>query len=251
MILLRTPLLELARVSASAQGFPRHTHDEYVISANLGGLEAVWLDGKSFTVSPDMLTIYPPQAVQASHSLSGSGWECLSLYVAPAAFATLFDCTPPDLPSHLAQPECAARLKYIAQLETSLREEAIIHFLGQLLTQADHASPRHCRQDSPLLQRSRQQLLDDLSQPVTLEQLAQEAGVTPAHLVRRFQAVSGLPPLAWQMQQRMAAARRMLRSGMPIIDVALATGFADQAHFSKAFSRFCGMSPGRYRQINF
>ena len=81
--------------------------------------------------------------------------------------------------------------------------------------------------------------------------LAQQAGITPAHLVRRFHQACGLPPLAWQMQQRMAEARRQLRAGQSIIEVALATGFADQAHFSKTFSRFCGMTPGRYRQINF
>jgi hypothetical protein len=45
------------------------------------------------------------------------------------------------------------------------------------------------------------------------------------------------------MQQRMALARRLLRAGQPIIDVALATGFADQAHFSKAFSRFAACRP--------
>jgi hypothetical protein len=105
MILLRTPLLELARISASASGFPRHTHDEYVISANLGGLEAGMAGRKIFVVSPDMLTIYPPQAVQASHSLSGSGWDCLSLYVAPAAFPHC-STAPPDLPSHLHSRNC-------------------------------------------------------------------------------------------------------------------------------------------------
>ncbi|WP_204377519.1 AraC family ligand binding domain-containing protein [Aquitalea magnusonii] len=59
MIFLRTPLLELAGIQATAAGFPKHTHDEYVISVNLGGLEQVWLDGSSFEVKPDMLTIYP------------------------------------------------------------------------------------------------------------------------------------------------------------------------------------------------
>ncbi|WP_199104287.1 AraC family transcriptional regulator [Aquitalea sp. ASV11] len=251
MILLRTPLLELARITASASGFPRHTHDEYVISANLGGHEQVWLEGESFVVSPDMLTIYPPQAVQSSHSLSDAGWDCLSLYVDPAAFGQLFDCPPPDLPSHLQQPVFARQLKHIARLEASLREEAIVQLLQTLLDGRAAAPHRPDSSGSQLVQHVRQRLLDDLSVGTHLQQLAAAAGVTSAHLVRRFQQATGLPPLAWQMQQRMALARRLLRAGRPIIDVALATGFADQAHFSKAFSRFCGMSPGRYRQINF
>jgi AraC-like DNA-binding protein len=250
MILLRTPLLELARITASASGFPRHTHDEYVISANLGGQEQVWLEGESFVVIPDMLTIYPPQAVQSSHSLSNEGWDCLSLYVDPAAFPQLFDCPPPDLPSHLQQPAFARQLKHIARQEASLREEAVVQLLQGLLD-GRAAAPHRPESSSPLVQHLRERLLDDLSVATHLQQLADEAGVSAAHLVRRFQQATGLPPLAWQMQQRMALARRMLRAVQPIIEVALATGFADQAHFSKAFSRFCGISPGRYRQINF
>ncbi|MGL9734025.1 MAG: AraC family ligand binding domain-containing protein [Symbiopectobacterium sp.] len=39
--------------------FPRHTHDEYVISANLNGVEYVWLDGNTFDVDPQMVVTYP------------------------------------------------------------------------------------------------------------------------------------------------------------------------------------------------
>lgn len=249
MIFLRTPLLELAGIRASAAGFPKHTHDEYVISVNLGGLEEVWLDGSRFEVRPDMLTVYAPGAVQASRSLSGEDWQCLSLYVAPAAFPAYFDCLPPDLPSQLQRPELAAALRQLAMQDASLREEAVIALLARLPRQ--HAPLDRAGNNSLLVRRVQQQLLDDLSQPLTLDMLAQQAGITPAHLVRHFHQACGLPPLAWQMQQRMAEARRQLRAGQSIIEVALATGFADQAHFSKAFSRFCGMTPGRYRQINF
>jgi AraC family transcriptional regulator, chemosensory pili system protein ChpD len=251
MIFLRTPLLELAGIQASAAGFPKHTHDEYVISVNLGGLEEVWLDGSRFEVRPDMLTVYAPGAVQASRSLSGEDWQCLSLYVAPAAFPAYFDCLPPDLPSQLQRPELAAALRQLAGQEASLRTEAIIALLARLPQQGPSAANNTSHRGSLLVRRVQQQLLDDLSQPLTLDTLAQQAGITPAHLVRSFHQACGLPPLAWQMQQRMAEARRQLRAGKAIVDVALATGFADQAHFSKAFSRFCGMTPGRYRQINF
>lgn len=251
MIFLRTALLELAGIQASAAGFPKHTHDEYVISVNLGGLEEVWLDGRRFEVRPDMLTVYPPAAVQASRSLSGEGWQCLSLYVAPAAFPAYFDCLPPDLPSQLQHPELAAALRQLATQDASLREEAIIDLLARLPRQQPSTADNASSSGSLLVRHVQQQLLDDLSRPLTLEALAQQAGITPAHLVRRFHQACGLPPLAWQMQQRMAEARRQLRAGQAIVEVALATGFADQAHFSKAFSRFCGMTPGRYRQINF
>jgi AraC-like DNA-binding protein len=53
------------------------------------------------------------------------------------------------------------------------------------------------------------------------------------------------------MQQRIGYARKLLRAGQPIIEVALEAGFADQAHFTKAFVRFMGMTPGQFRRVNF
>ena len=251
MIYVRNPLLELALVQATAAGFPKHTHDEYVISANLGGLEEVWLDGRRFEVSPQMVTVYAPAAVQASRSLNGSAWQCLSLYVSPVAFAAYFDCPPPDLPACMHQPALARSMHQLATLPTTLQEEAIIQLLDRLRQQQHPPARLPDEQGSQLVRHVQQQLLDDLSRPVTLEELARAAGVTPAHLVRRFHQACGLPPLAWQMQQRMAKARQLLRAGHGIVEVALVTGFADQSHFSKTFSRFSGMTPGRYRQINF
>jgi AraC-like DNA-binding protein len=39
----------------------------------------------------------------------------------------------------------------------------------------------------------------------------------------------------------------MLRSQQPLADIAITTGFADQAHFTRAFKAIMGMTPGQYR----
>ncbi|MCX4825989.1 AraC family ligand binding domain-containing protein [Streptomyces sp. NBC_01142] len=56
---------QLAVVRPLSGGFPRHSHDEYVISVNLCGLERVRLDRTSFDVSLDEFTIYNPGQVQS------------------------------------------------------------------------------------------------------------------------------------------------------------------------------------------
>jgi len=42
--------VECFRVNACNAGFPTHLHDEYVISANLTGVEEIWLAGKPHTL---------------------------------------------------------------------------------------------------------------------------------------------------------------------------------------------------------
>lgn len=81
---------------------------------------------------------------------------------------------------------------------------------------------------------------------VPLEELASIANVSRFHLVRRFRAVSGLPPHQYQTQMRVAAARRLLRAGAPIAEAALRTGFVDQSHLARHFKRIVGMTPGDY-----
>ncbi|WP_293763377.1 AraC family transcriptional regulator [uncultured Aquitalea sp.] len=252
MILYRNDGLELAEVAASAAGFPRHTHDEYVVSANIDGLEAIWLDGKTFEADPRVLTVYPPGALQSSRQLGDGGWRCVSLYVSPERLRPLAgeDWLParPDL----QRPDLAAALRGLGDAPAELREEAVIGFLLNLLDSAPRrADGPPASLSSPRLRRLQERLLDQLDSPPTLDALAAEEGLSEAHLVRAFKTAAGLPPLAWLMQRRLSAARALLRQGEDIAEVALATGFADQAHFSKTFTRFCGMSPGRFRRVNF
>jgi AraC-like DNA-binding protein len=37
---------------------------------------------------------------------------------------------------------------------------------------------------------------------------------------------------------------------MPLVEVALTAGFADQAHFTRVFSSAYGLTPGRYRRLH-
>ena len=60
-------LVESSWVRASgAACFERHTHDEYVLGANLWGNERIWLDGRTLEVPVGAVTLYNPLAVQAS-----------------------------------------------------------------------------------------------------------------------------------------------------------------------------------------
>lgn len=82
----------------------------------------------------------------------------------------------------------------------------------------------------------------------TLRSLAAEIDVSPTHLVRCFTARFGVAPHAYLVGQRVGAARRMLLDGRAPAEVAVATGFHDQAHLTRHFRRHVGTTPGRYRR---
>ncbi|MGH8420126.1 MAG: helix-turn-helix domain-containing protein [Pseudomonas sp.] len=81
-----------------------------------------------------------------------------------------------------------------------------------------------------------------------IAQLAAEAGLSREAFTRKFTRQVGIPPHAHSVVARLNDARRLLRSGMSLADVAAACGFFDQTHLARHFLRVFGTTPGAYRK---
>lgn len=88
----------------------------------------------------------------------------------------------------------------------------------------------------------------NLSEPLTLADLAEASGLSPTHFARRFKAATGVPPHQYLMAMRVERAKRMLLKREPIVEIALACGFSHQEHFTRIFHRFVGSTPARFRR---
>jgi AraC family transcriptional regulator len=84
---------------------------------------------------------------------------------------------------------------------------------------------------------------------LTINALAREAGLSPAHFARAFRETTGRAPHRYLLALRLQRARLLLgEPGAMISDVALRTGFSDQAHLTRLFRREFGVTPGTYRR---
>jgi AraC-like DNA-binding protein len=98
--------------------------------------------------------------------------------------------------------------------------------------------------------RTRDYLREHAVTPVTLDELASVAALSKFYLIRAFQHAFGLTPHSYQMQLRLARARRLLAEGRPLSHVTYDAGFADQSHLTRRFAAFYGLTPARYaRQV--
>jgi AraC family transcriptional regulator len=85
---------------------------------------------------------------------------------------------------------------------------------------------------------------------VGLDDLAQAAGLSANHFLRVFKLATGETPYHYLRARRLEKACSLLaENDMPLAELALECGFANQAHFTAAFSREVGISPGRYRRL--
>jgi AraC-like DNA-binding protein len=104
---------------------------------------------------------------------------------------------------------------------------------------------------APYLERCAKELLSaNLSGEIPLQRLADECGLSVRHFARAFRQSTGVPPHRWLMQHRVEQAKGLLRdSALPLADIALNCGFADQSHFTRVFTAIVGTSPGSWRRM--
>jgi AraC family transcriptional regulator len=84
---------------------------------------------------------------------------------------------------------------------------------------------------------------------LSLDQMAESAGLSTAHFSQMFRKSTGESPHQFVLRQRVQRAKEMLRAAeVRMLDVAVACGFKTQQHFARVFRQLCGASPTAYRQ---
>ncbi|MDB5360818.1 MAG: hypothetical protein JWO51_2115 [Rhodospirillales bacterium] len=89
----------------------------------------------------------------------------------------------------------------------------------------------------------------NLAEDISLDSLARMVGISRSHFGRAFKQTKGQCPFEWLRAKRVERAKELLLEGvLPVAEVAIATGFADQSHLTRAFCRLVGEPPASWRR---
>lgn len=89
---------------------------------------------------------------------------------------------------------------------------------------------------------------EHIEEDITLNELAQNVGLSPSHFCNLFHKTSGKTPHQFVLHCRIQHAKALLaKQSNSILDVALASGFRTHQHFSRIFRRHVGIPPSTYR----
>ena len=236
--------------------YDKHSHAHFSIGAITGG-HSHYLNQRSLQeVGPGSLVLMNPEEVHACNPIADQPWSYLMFYLdtdwlrsqqEEAGLGSEF--RPFDMTAS-RDPLLYQGLQHLhhqlVQAPDPLAREVACHlFSRQLLARLtparwDDRPPQH-------LQRAAELMQDDSASPLSLSQLSTVAGLTPSHFVRAFSQHYGMTPHAYLLDRRIRHARTLLKQGQPLAEVALASGFADQAHFQRQFKRRVAATPGQYR----
>lgn len=203
-------------------------------------------------VQEDDITVVPPFEVHSEEGERGAAARWRMLYVPPTTVRRLAGDRLVRVVTPVVRDRTAARALRVLLCESAdglvTGEEfqrRVTEWLAQFMGQ--HASPAPPRVRVPPVERARSYLQDRPTQSVTFREIGAVAGVTVNYLVRSFSKEVGLPPQTYHAQVRLARARRLLAEGRPASWVAYECKFSDQAHLTRRFKEYHGVTPGAFQ----
>lgn len=123
----------------------------------------------------------------------------------------------------------------------ALALESLVH-AGRLLRDAAPGDPAWLRRAEELVR-------ERFREALRIADVAEVVGVHPAHLATVFRRKHGMPLGTFIRRLRLEwTADRLTRSSASLSSIAYEAGFADQSHFTRAFKRYTGLTPGAYRR---
>lgn len=255
------PFVE-ARAVADGRGlhYGRHWHETHSVGVITGGRSTYVNGAHEETVAAGAVVVVNPGAVHGCNPLDDTPWSYVMFYFDPAWLGrvqarlrgdadTAF--RPYDVPALQAPQLVEAGVRLLAvladgALDVAVREAAAADFVARLHGALAPAVPAGAAAAAKV-ERVAHYIDTHFAGPLPLQDLCDAARLSGSYLIRAFKKRYGVAPHEYQTNRRIQYAKARLRAGAPIAQVALDTGFADQAHFQRVFKRMTAATPGQYR----
>ena len=252
--------VELLRAWFSGRGFTSHRHDTYAIGVTEAGVQLFDYRGRVETSLRGQVVVLHPDESHDGRAGAEGGFGYRIVYVEPARIAAAVRAIcGRRTPLPFVREPVSGNPILVRAVSTAFRTppeplalDSLILRLAEGLLRSDASGPAS-RASGPLdhaaLARA-SAFLESRLAIVRSSELEAVTGLSRYELARQFRTLYGTSPYRYSLMRRLDFARGRLRKGTPLVDIALAAGFADQAHFTRMFRAAYGVTPGRYARLH-
>jgi AraC-like DNA-binding protein len=231
--------------------YPAHTHDTWTLLIVDDGLIGYELDRQRHAARRSVVTLLPPHVVHDVRPGTTHGFRKRVIYLDERLLGEALIGPSVDEPmiTDTALREQVSRLDQDLTAGDDLAAESRLATVAERLSW--HLTGRTVPPEPPaatVALRARELIDADPAGVEGIAAIARRLGVSTAHLVRSFTRTHGIPPHQYLLGRRLDLARHRLLDGEPAAEVAVATGFYDQAHLSRHFGRLLATTPTRYQR---
>jgi AraC-like DNA-binding protein len=237
-----------------------HTHETPCFALITEGAIKIRMRGSEFVARRGDLYAIDADEPHAGWPVDSDGWRQRTLYVELEHLRSLTGVENAARSLSVAgpiirDPALANRMYAMHRCSQEngpalVRDEAYLEFASQLLQRhvRSPGNPARLGKEETAIRTAREFLDQNLGDHVSLEDIATVVGLPPFQLYRAFERALGMTPHAYQRQARVRLAIRLIRTNHSLVEASALSGFSDQAHFTRWFRRFMGVTPGQYQK---
>jgi AraC family transcriptional regulator len=236
-----------------APGFclARHFHEHAEFACSMEGVHWSLLSNAGYTCRPGTLRFLP--AGEPHENYFPNGARCLRIELRAPIFERAREYGAVlSMPGELATPAAAMLTQLLVKEFRQNDDLSALSIEGlslQLLQVYSNEPLSHKERLPQWLGRIRDTLHDESARRLTLAELARLAGRHPVQVCRQFHRRFRCTIGEYVRRLRVGRAQSLLTSSeLGLAEIALACGFSDQSHFTRAFRRLTGVPPRQYRK---
>lgn len=232
------PGVELYHAHISRYAFEPHTHEAFGIGVIEQGAERFRYRGSQHIAAANSIVTMNPDELHTGEAETADGWRYRMIYLEPDRLEAITGVR--DWWFSEVVREDPLRSRQIGQLIYGLwhsddplaQQGLLLDLIDAFRPLAHHASAQG--EAGHRFDRVRDYLHDNYMRPITLDELAQVAALSPYHFQRQFKAHYHVTPHQMLMAIRLWRAKAFLTHGMPAAEVAIAVGLTDQSQDRKS-----------------
>lgn len=217
-----------------------HSHPTHELLWREAGVGTVTIGARTWTITA-------PLGMWIPAGVPHSGWTPAGVVVRAAQFSI---DNPPvsQVPTTIAiTPLLRLLLDRLHTLEAHSESYTLTEaMILDVMAPADHDLLLH-RPSDPRLAPIVDAVLDDPSDPTSLQDWSRHLGMSSRTITRAFEAETGLGFNRWVTTARIQHALTLIGQGLEIEEAGLGVGYASASAFTTAFKRITGTTPGQFR----
>jgi AraC-like DNA-binding protein len=252
--------VELIAAWFRGSAYRRHRHDTYAIGLTDRGVQGFGYRGASHVSLPGEVVILHPDEPHDGYAAADGGFGYRLVYVEPVLiFEAMRAIDGKARPLPFAREPVVAGAKLAAAIRDASRDggeplavDDLVARIAEGLLEAGAgaaSASASARFDLPAIERARQFLDAEPTRVIRSAELEAVTGLTRYELARQFRAAFGTSPYRYSLLRRLDCARAQIGGTRSLVEIALESGFADQAHFTRMFGRAFGLTPARYATL--
>lgn len=246
--------LELLTVKQQRAAFPEHFHDTFCISLVRQGIETIQLPEGLFHSEQGHISLTHPGEIHANPLADQDArlsFETLYLSQEVMDFFTGQKGTyfPNRQLLDPALVQSFDRLHKAMEEKGGLEIEAELgRFIGGLKPWSQAGAALRLPSLAPETAEVLLYIDAHLTHKISLEMLARIGNMDKYNFAKHFRAHLGMSPINFVLMKKVFAAKKQIQRDTDLTALAYHFDFADQAHFSRTFKRFVGLSPNSYKK---